>query len=58
MMIQSGLLVPCHSASEVGIFSAILPDIGDHQSIENQLSTYSYRLGRMRHFLNVADAPV
>ena len=56
MMIQSGLLVPCHSASEVGIFSAILPDIGDHQSIENQLSTYSYRLGRMRHFLNVADA--
>ena len=56
MMIQSGLLVPCHSASEVGIFNAILPDIGDHQSIENQLSTYSYRLGRMRHFLNVADA--
>ena len=56
MMIQSGLLVPCHNASEVGIFSAILPDIGDHQSIENQLSTYSYRLGRMRHFLNVADA--
>ena len=55
MMIQSGLLVPCHNASEVGIFNAILPDIGDHQSIENQLSTYSYRLGRMRHFLNVAD---
>jgi len=54
MMIQSGLLVPCHNASEVGIFSSILPDIGDHQSIENQLSTYSYRLGRMRHFLNVA----
>jgi len=56
MMIQSGLLVPCHNASEVGIFSSILPDIGDHQSIENQLSTYSYRLGRMRHFLNVAGA--
>ena len=56
MMIQSGLLVPCHNASEVGIFSSILPDIGDHQSIENQLSTYSYRLGRMRHFLNVASA--
>ena len=55
MMIQSGLLVPCHNASEVGIFNAILPDIGDHQSIENQLSTYSYRLGRMRHFLNVAE---
>ena len=54
LMIQSGLLVPCHNASEVGIFDAILPDIGDHQSIENQLSTYSYRLGRMRHFLQVA----
>ena len=56
MMIQSGLLVPCHNASEVGVFHSILPDIGDHQSIENQLSTYSYRLGRMRHFLNVANA--
>ncbi|MGB1481646.1 MAG: MutS-related protein, partial [Flavobacteriales bacterium] len=56
MMVQSGLLVPCHNVSEVGVFNAILPDIGDHQSIENQLSTYSYRLGRMRHFLNVADA--
>ena len=55
MMIQSGLLVPCHNASEVGIFHSILPDIGDHQSIENQLSTYSYRLGRMRHFLQVAN---
>ena len=54
MMIQSGLLVPCHNASEVGIFDAILPDIGDHQSIENQLSTYSYRLGRMKHFLGVS----
>ena len=54
MMIQSGLLVPCHNASEVGIFDAILPDIGDHQSIENQLSTYSYRLGRMKHFLGIS----
>ncbi|MGB1943248.1 MAG: endonuclease MutS2 [Flavobacteriales bacterium] len=54
MMIQSGLLVPCHNASEVGIFDSILPDIGDHQSIENQLSTYSYRLGRMKHFLGVS----
>ena len=54
MMIQSGLLVPCHNASEVGIFDAVLPDIGDHQSIENQLSTYSYRLGRMKYFLRVS----
>ena len=38
---------------EVGIFDAILPDIGDHQSIENQLSTCIYRLGKMKHFLGV-----
>ena len=55
LMAQSGLLVPCHNASVMGVFDAILPDIGDHQSIENQLSTYSYRLGRMRHFLAVAQ---
>jgi DNA mismatch repair protein MutS2 len=54
-MAQSGLLIPCHNASVMGVFDSILPDIGDHQSIENQLSTYSYRLGRMRHFLTVAQ---
>lgn len=54
LMAQSGLLIPCHNASVLGVFDSILPDIGDHQSIENQLSTYSYRLGRMRHFLSVA----
>jgi DNA mismatch repair protein MutS2 len=56
VMLQSGLLVPVNSASEMGLFDSILTDIGDNQSIENQLSTYSYRLGRMRSFLKVADA--
>lgn len=53
VMIQSGLLVPVHPNSEVGFFDAVLTDIGDNQSIENQLSTYSYRLKRMRGFLEV-----
>jgi DNA mismatch repair protein MutS2 len=54
-MLQSGLLIPVSPASEVGFFDSILTDIGDNQSIENQLSTYSYRLGRMKHFLEVSD---
>ena len=55
VMLQSGLLVPVNSASEMGLFDSILTDIGDNQSIDNQLSTYSYRLGKMKHFLKVAD---
>jgi DNA mismatch repair protein MutS2 len=55
VMFQSGLLIPVSPASEVGFFDSILTDIGDNQSIENQLSTYSYRLGRMKHFLEGSD---
>ena len=55
VMLQSGLLIPAHPNSEMGCFRAILTDIGDNQSIENQLSTYSYRLNRMKGFLDVAD---
>jgi DNA mismatch repair protein MutS2 len=50
-MLQSGLLIPVHERSETYIFDKILTDIGDNQSIENQLSTYSYRLKNMRNFL-------
>jgi DNA mismatch repair protein MutS2 len=50
-MLQSGLLIPVHERSETTIFDKILTDIGDNQSIENQLSTYSYRLKNMRNFL-------
>ena len=53
-MVQSGLLVPVHSNSAFGPFKEILTDIGDNQSIENQLSTYSYRLKRMKGFLGTA----
>ncbi|WKK65185.1 endonuclease MutS2 [Lutimonas zeaxanthinifaciens] len=51
VMLQSGILVPVHERSEVSIFDKVLSDIGDNQSIENQLSTYSYRLKNMRNFL-------
>ena len=55
VMLQSGLLIPAHPNSEMGCFRSVLTDIGDNQSIENQLSTYSYRLNRMKGFLDAAD---
>lgn len=51
IMVQSGILIPVDERSETYIFDTILTDIGDNQSIENQLSTYSYRLKNMRIFL-------
>tara|TARA_B100000809_G_scaffold266760_1_gene331266 strand:+ start:9141 stop:11414 length:2274 start_codon:yes stop_codon:yes gene_type:complete len=51
VMVQSGLLIPVDEHSETYFFDTILSDIGDNQSIENQLSTYSYRLKNMRGFL-------
>lgn len=55
-MLQSGLLIPVDERSETTIFETILTDIGDNQSIENQLSTYSYRLKNMRYFLRKCNA--
>lgn len=51
LMIQSGLLIPVHESSEVGIFDQIFADIGDDQSIESDLSTYSAHLTKMRYFV-------
>ena len=51
LMLQSGVLIPVDERSQTYIFDTILTDIGDNQSIENQLSTYSYRLKNMRNFL-------
>ena len=56
VMLQSGVLIPVHERSEASIFDNILTDIGDNQSIENQLSTYSYRLKNMRNFLRKCNA--
>ncbi|AXG74720.1 DNA mismatch repair protein MutS [Flavobacterium arcticum] len=51
LMLQCGLLIPVHERSETFLFDRIMTDIGDNQSIENHLSTYSYRLKNMNHFL-------
>ena len=51
LMIQSGILIPVHERSRICFFDRILTDIGDNQSIENHLSTYSYRLKNMKTFL-------
>ncbi|CAM3378378.1 endonuclease MutS2 [Zobellia roscoffensis] len=55
VMLQSGLLIPVHERSSVCLFNTILTDIGDNQSIENHLSTYSYRLKNMKNFLRICD---
>lgn len=51
LMLQSGILIPVHERSQTFLFDRILTDIGDNQSIENHLSTYSYRLKNMNYFL-------
>lgn len=55
-MLQCGLLVPAHPDSVMGIFDSIFLDIGDQQSIENDLSTYSSHLRNMNVFIREADA--
>lgn len=55
IMLQSGMLVPVHEYSRMCLFNRILTDIGDNQSIENHLSTYSYRLKNMNYFLKKCD---
>ncbi len=56
LMVQSGILIPVHERSTVTFFERILTDIGDNQSIENHLSTYSYRLKNMKTFLKKCNA--
>lgn len=55
LMLQSGMLIPVHERSETFLFDRILTDIGDNQSIENHLSTYSYRLKNMNYFLKKSN---
>ena len=55
MMVQSGLLVPVHPSSQFGIFKQIMIHIGDTQSIEFELSTYSSHLLAMKHFMENAN---
>jgi DNA mismatch repair protein MutS2 len=55
IMLQSGLLVPVSATSEMGIFKQLMIHIGDTQSIEFELSTYSSHLKNMKHFMEVAN---
>jgi len=55
LMYQCGLFLSMDADSSCCWFHQVLSDIGDNQSIENQLSTYSYRLNRMNHFLANSD---
>ena len=55
-MLQCGLPVPMHESSKMGFFKHLLIDIGDEQSIEDDLSTYSSHLRNMKHFVRYADA--
>jgi len=54
-MCQCGLLVPMYNRSRMGIFKNIFIDIGDQQSMENDLSTYSSHLKNMGYFLNSSN---
>lgn len=54
-MLQCGLLVPMHASSRMGIFGKVLIDIGDEQSLENDLSTYSSHLSNMKLFVKQCD---
>lgn len=54
-MVQCGLPIPLAESSKVGIFDKIFIDIGDEQSIENDLSTYSSHLTNMKYFVRNAD---
>lgn len=56
IMAQSGLLIPADGTSKIGVFKRFFVDIGDDQSIESDLSTYSAHLTKMRYFLEHANA--
>ncbi|HEX6333378.1 MAG TPA: MutS2/Smr-associated SH3 domain-containing protein [Flavisolibacter sp.] len=55
MMVQSGLLVPVHPSSQFGIFRQLMIHMGDTQSLEFELSTYSSHLLSMKHFMETAN---
>ena len=54
-MLQCGLLVPVAEQSRAGLFEQLMIDIGDEQSIQDELSTYSSHLRNMRAFVRQAD---
>ena len=55
LMLQSGLLVPVHPDSQMGIFKQLFIHIGDTQNLEFELSTYSSHLLHMKYFIEIAN---
>jgi DNA mismatch repair protein MutS2 len=55
LMLQAGMLIPADESSEIGIFRQLFIQIGDTQSIEHELSTYSAHLKDMKYFIDFAD---
>jgi DNA mismatch repair protein MutS2 len=56
MLIRLGLPLPCSQESNIGLFDGLYADLGDDQSLENELSTYSSKLAHMKYFLENASA--
>ncbi|SKB33625.1 endonuclease MutS2 [Daejeonella lutea] len=56
IMVQAGLLIPADEHSKIGLFKQICADIGDDQSIESDLSTYSAHLSKMKNFIEMANS--
>ncbi|HEY8784279.1 MAG TPA: endonuclease MutS2 [Mucilaginibacter sp.] len=56
MMVQAGLLISASDASVMGVFKQLFVDIGDDQSIESDLSTYSAHLSKMKEFVEQANS--
>src|SRR5204863_602404 len=56
LMAQSGMHIPAADGSQVPVFTHILADIGDEQSLEQSLSTFSSHVSRIAHIFDVADA--
>ncbi len=56
IMVQAGLLIPADERSKMGVFKQVFADIGDDQSIESDLSTYSAHLAKMKYFVENANA--
>ncbi len=55
LMGQSGLLIPAEAGGELSVFDGIEADIGDGQSLEQALSTFSAHIGRVKHILETAN---
>ncbi|QHS57097.1 endonuclease MutS2 [Mucilaginibacter sp. 14171R-50] len=55
LMVQAGLLIPASADSVAGVFKQVFVDIGDDQSIESDLSTYSAHLSKMKKFVEDAN---